>query len=389
MPKKKICVVTGARSDYNYLDSVLEKIIASEKLELLLLVTGIHLLKKYGNTIDIIKKDGFPIKKVIPMYEEYESKKENLGNVVGKAIIGFTEAFSELNPDLLLVLGDRYEPLAAVIVASTLSIPIAHIHGGDNVFQGQVDEQIRHAITKFAHLHFPATEKSAKRVRLLGEEEWRIHMVGSPTIDKIKTEMNNLLSKEDLCKKFDLKASEKIILCLQHPYILESEKAGQQMRAILQILKDLDLQTIIIYPNNDLGSHLIINEIEANKNVPKFKIFKNLERRNYLSLLNNVDLLIGNSSGGLIESPIFKLPVVNIGDRNKGRESAENVINVAPDSSKIREGVTKGLSEKFKSICKKVKNPYGDGKASDRIVKIIENLKFNENLLKKRLAYEV
>lgn len=387
MPKKHICVVTGARSDYAYLKLIIEKIDTSDKLELSLLVTGMHLLKKYGNTINIIKKDGIPIRKIIPMYDEIEFNKENLGIAVAKAIKNFTVAFNELNPDLLLVLGDRYEPLAAVIAASTLNIPIAHIHGGDHVPDGQVDEQIRHAITKFAHIHFPATPKSKERIKRLGEEEWRIVLVGSPTIDQIIQE--HFQSKENIYEKFDLDISEKIILCVQHPYIFEAELSGERMKIILKVLKDLDLQTIIIYPNNDPGSELIIKEIESNRNVQKFRIYKNLERNDYLSLLKTVDLLIGNSSGGLIESPIFKLPVVNIGDRNRGRESGINVIDIPPEYSKIKDGVIKGLSDKFKSICGNVKNPYGEGNASELIVKKLEELQIDEKLLKKKLTYKV
>jgi len=387
MDRKKICVVTGSRSEYGIFQLILKKIEESEKLDLLLLVTGIHLLKKYGNTINFIKKDGFSITKIIPMYEENDYKYDSLGNAVGNAIINFTEALNELKPDLLLVIGDRYEPLTAVIAASTLSIPIAHIHGGDNVFKGQVDEQIRHAITKFAHIHFPATPKSYRRIILMGEEEWRIHMVGSPSIDMIYKE--KLLSKEEICNKYGLNISEKIILCVQHPNVFESEQAGEQMKITLQVLKDLKLQTITTYPNNDPGSHLIIKEIEDHREIPYFKLFKNLERKDYLSLLKNADLLVGNSSSGLIESPIFKLPVVNLGNRNKGRESAENVINVPHDYIEIRKAIIKGLSDEFKKNCQKVKNPYGDGKASERIVKILEELEINKELLVKKLTYKV
>lgn len=389
MSKKKICIVTGARSDYAYLELIIKKVEESENLELSLFVTGLHLLKKYGETIKIIKNDGFPIKKVIPMYDENNFEQENLGKYVGKAILNFTEALNEEKPDILLVLGDRYEPLAAVIAATTLSIPIAHIHGGDNVFQGQVDEQIRHAITKFAHIHFPATQKSERRIELLGEEKWRIHMVGSPTIDKINLEKKKLISKEDICKDFKFTRYEKLVLCIQHPYIFEADLAGSQIKTTLDVLKKLSLQTIIIYPNNDPGSDLIIKEIESNRDVQNFRIRKNLERKVYLSLLNNVDLLIGNSSGGLIESPMFKLPVVNIGDRNRGRESGDNVINVAPVYSEIEKGVSKAFSDEFKAFCKMVKNPYGDGKASDRIIKILENLEINMKLMKKRLTYDI
>lgn len=387
MKTKNIAVISSTRADFSYLRLILKKIIQSKSLKLSLLVTGMHLLKKYGMTIDFFEKDDIPIKKVIEMYDENDLSKTSLGKAIGKAIINFSDAFYEIKPDLLLVLGDRYEALAAVIAASTLLIPIAHIHGGDNVSQGQVDEQIRHSITKFAHIHFPATEKSAERIRKFGEEEWRIYHIGSPSIDHVYQE--TFLSKEEICKKLGLNENQNIIICLQHPYSIEPNKAGEHMEILLNVLKDLGLQCVIIYPNNDLGSDLIIKEIKKYENYSKFKIFKNLEYYDYYSLLKNADLLIGNSSSGLIESPIFKLPVVNIGDRNRGRESAENVINVPHEYNAIKKAVIKTLSKEFKNNCQNVKNPYGDGNASERIVKILENLKIEKKLLIKTLTYKV
>jgi len=385
MITKHICVITGSRADYNYLKLIIEKIDKSNKLKLSLIVTGMHLLKEHGNTIELIKKDQIPIAKTIPMYEENDTSSISLGKAVGESIIQFTIAYNELKPDLILILGDRYESLVAAIAASTLRIPVAHIHGGD--ISGTIDETLRHTITKLAHVHFPATSKSAERIRLMGEQEWRIYMAGSTSVDIAMNEQ--LFSKEEICKKFELNASEKIVLCLQHPNVFESERAGMQMKVTLQVLKDLDLQTIIIYPNNDLGSNLIIEEINNNDNFPKFRIFNNLERQDYLSLLKNIDLLIGNSSGGFIESPIFNLPVVDIGTRNINRESAKNVIHVDYDSNNIKNAVQKALSKGFKESCQKVINPYGNGTASDEIIKIIEDLEINKDLLIKRLTYTV
>ncbi len=384
---KKVCVITGSRSEYGILKSVIKEIQKSQKLELFLLVTGMHLLEKYGNTIEIIKKDGIPIQKTIPMYSQNSSDKEKLGEAVSRAISNFSKAFREFEPDIILVLGDRYEVLAAVIAATTQIIPIAHIHGGDNVSQGQVDEQIRHAVTKFSHVHFPATPKSYKRIRLMGEESWRIHMVGSPSIDLVYN--IDLLDNEELVEKFNINFDETNVICVQHPYTIEPERAGNQMRLTLKVLNDLNLKTILIYPNNDLGSKKIIEEIEKYRDNPKFKIFKNLDRKEYLSLLKYSDLMIGNSSSGLIETPIFKIPVVNIGDRNKGRESGENVINVPHDYEKIRNAVKKALSKNFKEQCKNVENPYGNGQASKKVREVLENLKINKNLIIKKLSYNV
>ena len=385
MAVKQICIVTGTRAEYSYLKIIIKKIINSRKLSLSLIVTGMHLLEEYGYTIDLIKKDNIPITKIIPMYNENDSSNSALGKAVGSSIIKFTEVLIELKPDVLLVLGDRYEPLVAAIAASTLKIPIAHIHGGD--VSGTVDESLRHAITKLSHIHFPASPKSAKRIELMGEEKWRINMVGSTTIDNILHE--KLLSKQEICKEFELNESERIALCVQHPNVYESEIAGEQMKITLQVLRDLNLQVIIIYPNNDIGSELIIEVIKEFETHPKFRIFKNIQRRIYLSLLRNVDVLIGNSSSGLIESPIFKIPVINIGDRNKGRETAENVIDVIHDYDEIKNAIKKALSKEFRDLCNIIKNPYGDGKASERIVKILEDLKIEKKILIKKLTYKV
>ncbi len=387
MKKKHICVITGTRAEYGLLKSLIQKIEESNKLKLSLLVTGMHLLKKYGETINIIKEDGISIAKVIPMYDEDVNMEIRVGLGFGKAVINFTEAFYEIKPDLLLVWGDRYEPLAAVIAASTLTIPIAHIQGGDSVFMGQVDEQIRHAITKFANIHFPISPKSSRRIKLLGEEEWRIHMYGSPGLDIIYEE--ELYTKEEICKLLGLNSKEKIILCIFHPYIFESNKAGFQITEILDILQNLKIQTVIIYPNNDPGSDLIIKEIIARENVEKFKIFKNLKRKDYLSLLKNVDLLIGNSSSGITEAPSFKIPVVNLGNRNKGRETGENVIHSSFESSEIIASIKKGFSKEFKELCKNVENPYGKGKAVEKVVKALEDININKNLLIKKITYNV
>lgn len=210
-------------------------------------------------------------------------------------------------------------------------------------------------------------------------------MVGSTTIDLILKE--KLYQKERICSELQLNAQEIIAVCLQHSNTNEYELAGKYMKITLKVLKELKLQTVIIYPNNDPGSELIINQIESVRDVPYFKIFKNLDRIHYLSLLKHTDLLIGNSSSGLIESSIFKTPVVNIGERNKDRESAENVITVPHDYKRINESVKIALSQEFRNNCKTIKNPYGDGKATEKIIKILEEIEINQKLLNKKLTY--
>jgi len=385
--KKKVVVISSTRADFNYLKIILEKINESSKLELFLIVTGIHLLKKYGRTIKIIEKSRIPIARKIEMYDQIDNDETALSRAIGRGLINFAKAFNKIKPDILLVLGDRFEPLAAVIAASTLNIPIAHIHGGDNVPKGQIDELIRHAITKFSHIHFPATDKSAQRIKLMGEEDWRIHMVGSPSLDLIYQQ--ELLSLELICKELNLDPSREIVICLLHPYTIRSEKSGEYMKTILDVLKDLQLQSVIIYPNNDPGSDLIIEQIEKNRNIEYFRIIKNLRSNIIYSLMKNANLLIGNSSSGIIESAIFKLPVVNIGDRNAGRESGKNVIHTIFKFNEIKNAIKKGLTKDFQLKCQNIKNLYGNGTASEKIIKILEEIRINDKLLIKKLTYEL
>lgn len=384
---KKIAVVTGSRAEYGNIYLMLKKIQESKNLELLLYVTGIHLLEKYGKTIKLIKKDKLQIHKIIPMYPQEEiSSPEALGNAISLAIQGFTNAFHDDKPDLLLVPGDRFEVFSAVIAAASLDIPIAHIQGGDSSESSQVDEWIRHSISKFAHLHFPACKSSAERLKKMGEEEWRIHNVGGVSLDQIY-EMQ-LLEKEVIFKKLGLNIDETTVLCVYHPYIPEAEKAGEQMEEILTTIRQMNLQAIIIYPNNDLGSDKIIRVIESNSNIKNFKIFRNIPRFDYLSLLKNIDLFIGNSSSGIVEAPTFNLPFLNIGSRNRGRETGNNTINISTiNVEKIKFEINRALSAEFKSICQKTVNPYGNGKASEKIVKILEDLKIDKKFLSKILTY--
>ncbi|MFW9947296.1 MAG: UDP-N-acetylglucosamine 2-epimerase [Candidatus Odinarchaeota archaeon] len=384
---KKIAVVTGSRAEYGNIYLLLKKIQESKDLDLLFYVTGMHLLEKYGNTIELIKKDSVPIHKIIPMYPKEDiSSAETLGNAIGLAIQGFTNAFYDDKPDLLLIPGDRFEIFSAVIAAASLDIPVAHIQGGDSAESSQVDERIRHSISKFAHLHFPACKSSAERLKKMGEEEWRIHNVGGVSLDQIY-EMQ-LYDKKMIFKKLGLNVDEITVLCIYHPYIPDAEEAGNQMEAILTALKNLNLQTIIIYPNNDLGSDKIIQVIESYRGVEIFKIFKNIPRLDYLSLLKNVDLFVGNSSSGIVEAPTFKLPFLNIGPRNKGRETGSNIINLTTiNVKKIKFEINRAISDEFKIKCQKTINPYGNGKASEKIVKILEDLKIDKKFLSKVLTY--
>lgn len=384
--KRKIAVVTGTRAEYGILKPLLERIKSSKKLELQLIVTGMHLLAKYGLTINEIKRDGFKINKKIKIYIGNQNNPEYYGKALARGINQFIKTFSKVKPNILVIFGDRLEPLAGVMAASFLKIPIAHIHGGDRTESTDVDESIRHSITRFAHIHFTPTSKTRLRLVKMGEESWRIYKVGALGLDSVIYE--KLLTKNELFQKFQLSPNRKLIICLFHSIHLQPERAGKDMREILEAIKKLKIQTIIIYPNNDAGSQSIITEIKKYKHLPFIKVFPSIFHKDYINLLRYTDVFLGNSSSAIIESPSFKIPVVSIGDRQKARERANNIINVNPSQKDIAKAIKKSLyDEKFLSGVKKCSNPYGDGKTSERIIKLLEEIKIDKQLLQKKLTY--
>ena len=255
--KRKIAVITGTRAEYGILKPLLEKIKKSPQLDLNLLVTGMHLLKKYGITVNEIEKDGFTKVYRIPMYVENESIMDYHANSLSSGIEGFATLFLRIKPDFLVVFGDRLEPLAAVLAASTLRIPIAHIHGGDKSVSGHIDENIRNAISQFAHIHFPATNNHSRRLVKMGQQPWRVNWVGALGLDSVVRK--KLIPKKELFDRLKIKPAKKTAVCIFHPVQLEIGSLGIQMNSILKTLRDFDLQTVIIYPNNDAGSEEIIS----------------------------------------------------------------------------------------------------------------------------------
>ena len=383
---KKIAVVTGARSEYGLLKPLLKGIIGSSELDLKLIVTGMHLLAEYGLTINEIKQEGMIIDAEVPMYTAGETDETYYGKALATGIEGITRSLGKIRPDILVVTGDRLEPMAATMAATTLRIPIAHIHGGEKTDSGHIDEAIRHSITRFAHIHFTATQQSAERLTKMGEEPRRIHNVGALSLDNLI----NLkpLPKEELAANLDLNPHQKIMINIFHPVHLEKEDVGRQAQEIIEAIKKIGIQTVIIYPNNDSGSADIIAEIEKCRNMPFIKIHPSLPYLEYVSLLRHADVLIGNSSSGIIEAPSLGLPVVNIGSRNVGREHSENIIFVDADREEVVRAVEKALyDEGFKEKVKHCRSPYGDGKARGRIIKILKELSIDDKLMRKRITY--
>lgn len=382
MRRRKILYITGTRADYGLMKPVLRAIEKHSKLELKIVVTGMHLMDEFGMTINEIKKDEFKIHEIDATYEK--DNKESMANFIGKFTQLLTKKVKDINPDIILLLGDRGEMLAGAIVGAYLTIPVAHIHGGD--ITSTIDEPVRHAITKFVHIHFPATKESANRIIKMGEEPWRVHAVGSPAIDSILYEKT--IPPEDIGKKFNLDLKTPIILHVQHPTTINAENAPDEIRETLEAIVELKHQTILIYPNADAGGRRMIKVIKEYEDYPFIKTFESIPHKEYLSLMKIASVMVGNSSSGIIEAPSFGLPVVNIGIRQRGRQRGDNVINVGYNRKKIKIVIENTIrDEKFLEKVKKCKNPYGDGKTSERIVKILSEIELTPKLLQKRIIY--
>ncbi len=382
---KEIAVVTGTRAEYGILKPVLKAIEAKPSLRLSLVVTGMHLAKEFGYTLEEIEKDGFSISAKVETLSNSDTL-EAMTQSVGEGIIGMARAWAQSRPDIVLVLGDRVEPLAAAIAASYMNIPVAHIHGGDTCIGGNIDDSNRHAITKFAHIHFPATKRSAERIIKMGEDEWRVHLVGSPALDVILNEP--LLSSEVLTERFGLDLSHPLILLIQHPVTTQVEEAPKQMRETLEAIIEVNHPTVLIYPNSDAGGRRMIEVIREYERYPQIKTFKSLPRREYLGLMKVASVMVGNSSSGIIDAPSFGLPAVNVGIRQEGRERGNNVIDVGHNKHEIVKAIEKALNDKeFLNEAEKCESPYGDGKASQRIADILSKIEITSQLLQKKITY--
>ena len=299
-------------------------------------------------------------------------------------MVNLSISYNKIKPDLVLVTGDRAEMFVAALTAVYMKIAVAHIQSGD--LSGHIDGSIRHAITKISHLHFASCEDSKKRVLKMGEEKWRVYNTGAPQLDDF-----NLPSKigiNNLNKKLKTKIEKEFIIVMQHPVLYENIDSGLQIEKTLKALEKLPLQKIVIYPNIDTGNNKIIKIIEKYKDKKKFKIFKNLKREHFIFLLRNARILVGNSSCGILEAASFKLPVINIGNRQKGRLQSKNIINTGYSSKEIIKAIKViQKSKKYKKDLSKCKNLYGDGKSSIRIVNILKKMKYNKKLLDKTNSY--
>ncbi|PKL58926.1 MAG: UDP-N-acetylglucosamine 2-epimerase (hydrolyzing) [Methanomicrobiales archaeon HGW-Methanomicrobiales-2] len=376
--KRKIAYITGTRADYGLMRSVLHQIHDSRSLSLDIIVTGMHLMDEFGMTIEEIQNDGFNCH--IIDVQHVNDAKESVALFIGEFIQRLTPLIRIINPDIILILGDRGEMLAGAIVGAYLSVPVAHIHGGE--VTSTVDDLARHAITKLSHIHFPATEKSAERIIRMGEDPSRVFVVGAPGLDQILHEP--LLEPEDLEKRYCLNFSDRVLLVVQHPVTLEVNQASEQMRETLEAVSLLQYQTVVVYPNADAGGRAMIEVIKEYEHLPYIRTYKNIPHKDYLSLMRYSSVLIGNSSSGIIEAPSFGIPTINIGSRQKGRQRGDNVVDVDYNREAIASTINYVLNdENYINKINLKKNPYGDGNAGKRITTILSGISVNSQLLQK------
>lgn len=381
--KRKITVTTGTRADYGLLRQILHFIDSNKNLELYLLVTGMHLSKKHGYTVNEIKNDGFKIYKkfsMIPKNDDLFYMALELGSAVSK----FAKMFKEIKPDINLVLGDRDEMLASTLAASHMNIPNAHIHGGDKS-QG-IDEYNRHAITKLSNIHFVATNTSKIRVIKMGENPKYVFLTGSPNIDEIKR--NNITKKSELEKKYKINFNDDKLLFVFHPVTTQLHLINKQIKNILDALVELHKTTIAIAPNSDAGNKIIFNELTRySKIYPFIHLYKNVPRNDFLGLLKNSKILLGNSSAGMIEASCFPINVINLGIRQEGREHGKNVINIRNIEKIPIKDTIMNILENKKHGKQKPDNIYGNGNASKKIVTYLQKIKIDEKLISKQIHY--
>ena len=381
---RSVAVVTGTRAEFGILTPILVEIMRSKDLELHIIATGMHLSEVHGYTLKDIERSGFRVDEVVDM-NPCDDSEASMAKVLGKGIIGVTEAFERINPDIVLVLGDRSEAFAGAIAGAYTNRVVVHVHGGE-VTKGCIDESIRHAVTKLAHVHFPATRDGAERIIKLGERRANVHVVGAPALDVILNVAKS--TPEEVAKELGLDLTKPIILAVQHPVTTQADEAADQMRVTLAALVALHEQTVLLYPNNDAGGIRMIKVIERSNFPPYIRTYPSLPQKQYLGLMATAAVMVGNSSSGIIEAPSFGLPFVNIGMRQEGRLRGDNVIDVPHDRDAIVEAVRKALHDKaFREKVSKRRNPWGDGKAAKRIVKLLSELEITEELLQKQITY--
>ncbi|MCG6873170.1 MAG: UDP-N-acetylglucosamine 2-epimerase [Gammaproteobacteria bacterium] len=377
---RRIAVVTSSRADYSHLYWPLRAMAEHPRLAPRLLVLGAHLSPEFGRTVESIEADGFAVAERIECLLSSDSDTA-MAKTIGLATLGLADALARERPELLLVIADRYEMLAPATVALALRIPIAHIEGGE-ISEGAIDDAVRNALTKMSHVHFTPTEQARRRVLALGEEAWRVHRVGAPSLDHIARA--NLPDLPALEKELQLAPGAPRIIAAFHPVTLHAD-TNDELEAFLAALGALPGQKLLCYPNADAGSRALLARLQAFcAGHEQRRLFVNLDAPRYLALLGSAQLFIGNSSSGIMETPSFALPTVNVGERQRGRERADNVLDAPARTEAILASAGRALDPGFRASLAGMQNPYGDGRAGERIAAVLAELPSGEELLAKR-----
>lgn len=385
--KKTICIVTGSRAEYGLLRPIIKKVKDSLNFDLRLVVTGMHLSDNFGLTYKEIEADGYPIDAKIDVLDN-ENTRKAVSKAIGVGIIGFANYFDTTRPDLVILLGDRFEIFAAATAAAVDCIPIAHLYGGETT-QGAIDEFFRHSITKMSYLHFAATEQYRQRVINMGESPDRVFNVGALGVENILN--MSLMTRDELAKSIDFYLDKPYALVTFHPVTLERDTATQQIEELLSAIDEIkELNFIFTKANADVNGRAINKKIDEYCSQRKnTKAFTSLGSLRYLSAMKYCEMVIGNSSSGIIETPTFKKPTINIGDRQKGRICAKSVINCEPKKQAIINSIAKARTTQFLREIANQGNPYGDGNTSVKILAIIKDFLGNDKINLKKQFYDV
>lgn len=376
----KLLFLTGSRGEWGYIRPIL-RLCQARNVEYNICATNMHLLSTFGSSIDEIKADGFEVSDEIFMSLEGHNH-YTMTKSLGLFLVSFTDVLRRLRPDWVVLAGDRGEQLMGAVAAAYTYTPVAHIQAGEK--SGNIDGVARHAIGKFSHLHFASNEDAAERLRRLGEEEFRIHLVGAPQLDEL--EQGLFTPTHELAQKYSIPLSEPYLLVIQHSVTEEYDQTESQIMATIDAVNQFDIPKIWIFPNNDAGSHFVRQSLLQNR-TGKSYIFENLKREDYLGFLRGATCLVGNSSSGVLEAPSFKTPAVNLGRRQDGRIQGKNVINAPFEITEIVEAIRRAASADFRRVLANSVNPYGDGRSSEKIIKILSETRKDSKLLCKQLTY--
>ena len=379
---RKVAFLTGSRGEWGYIRPIIKLIENDPEMDYQILATHMQLLPEFGMAVNEIQRDGFRVdEKLYMTLDGYTN--QTMTKSLGLLLIELTTSLTRLKPDLLLLAGDRGEQLMGAIAGGHLGIPCAHIQAGE--LSGNIDGIVRHSITKLVHMHFAANEEFAERVRKMGEQPFRVHNVGAPQLDELLN--GDYTLEKELNDRFNFDPDERVLLAVQHPVTEEEDMAAIHIQETIEALKELGSKTVMIYPNADGGSSEVRKALQKLKGT-NIQLFRNLPRHDYLGLMRRSSLIVGNSSSGILEAPTFGLACVNIGRRQIGRPQAENVLNVQNyNKADILEGIQKALSAKFQKQAAKSVNPYGDGRSSEKIYRILKEVSIDPKLINKEMAY--